>query len=148
MKNFDLGTKKEVFSIREVGKELLKIEIIGLEYAKNGETDEKVERIVCFYDEIVNNCKKYAEEVLSAKIKGEYDESVSTGEGRRFKKYLYRTECEASEYNGELFVNVRMTLTRVGSVLKEKRVGHVWELKSGLLIPQYNRKKSNKKKGK
>ena len=62
------------------------------ELSENEEKDGKVARISDFYSEIVNNCKKYAEEVLFKKIKNEYAEKGSSGERRGFKKYLYKNK--------------------------------------------------------
>jgi len=147
MKNIDIRTKKEIFAIREVGKELLKIEINGLEISENEEKDGKVARISDFYSEIVNNCKKYAEEVLFKKIKNEYAEKGSSGERRGFKKYLYKIEACARVEDGALSVFIDVSLSRAGVTIKKRNFYHRWDVDRGIMEPQYNRKKRSKKEG-
>lgn len=145
MKKIEIGTKKEVFVKREVGKELLKIEVTHFYFPKNNEIEGKVERIEEFYEEIVNNCKNYAEGALWERIKREFDESVSSGEGRKFKKYLFKVECKAKPEQETLEVEFDAGLSRAGRLLEETKFCHVWDVNRALIVPQYNRKKFDKK---
>lgn len=145
MKNYEIIAKKEHFCLCEVGRELLKIEIKTVDIIKNEEKECKVERVVRFCQEIVNNCKNYAEGRLFDIIKAEYKKIADEGCGRDFKKYVYRISCDLSEGEEYALIAIEAALLRSGRVIKQKSISRKWDLKRGVLVPIYNRKKKDEK---
>lgn len=147
MENFQIECKKETFVKRCVGNELLKIELLYPVFTSNDKNKGKVERINRFYDEIVNNCKNYADGALFDKIASEYGET-GPEKRRKFKKYIYRLECRAKEEveKGVVYVQVEAKLLRSGRVIGSNCLLHKWDARRARLYPP-KKKKEAKKEG-
>lgn len=116
---------------------MLKIELFYPIFDKNNEENKKVERICAFYEQIVNNCKIFAQEALFDKIKAEYASLCRSGERRKFKKYIYRFKCSADTENENepyVFVRVRASLLRAGRVIASNEILHKWDVLNGTIL--------------
>lgn len=146
MENLQIECKKETFIKRDVGNELLKIELLYPIFTSNDKIKSKVEQINRFYDEIVNNCKNYACGALFDKIASEYGET-GLGGRRKFKKYIYRLECGVRDEDeeGVLCVRIEAKLLRSGRVIGSNCLLHKWDVRRALLFSPKKKKETKKR---
>ena len=136
LKNLHFETQKKSCVKKEVGTEILKIDISYQNFTLNDDNKEKVVSINRFYESIVKNAQIYAEGKLFDKIRLEYENDTDVKKRFRFKKYTYRVECYISDLTEEyLCMCVDSSLIRNGQKEGFGRMSQVWDASLRNLVP-------------